>query len=130
MTFLKLYIISLVSYVILDSLWVGVIASGFYRKQLSFLFVDKINYLPIVVFYFLYVFGIVYIILEPNLSKNLMHVFVSGLVLGLVAYGTYDLVNSATIKEWSNVATIVDMLWGGFATGLVSVITLFISRQL
>ncbi len=130
MTFLKLYIISLISYVILDSLWVGVVAHGFYKKHLSFLFVDKINYLPIVIFYLLYAFGIVFLILQPNQSKSLLGIFLAGAVLGLIAYGTYDLINSATIKNWSAVATIVDILWGAVATGLVSLVTLFLSRNI
>ena len=128
MTFLKLYIISLASYVVLDWLWVGVIASNFYKKHSSFLFADKINYVPIIIFYLIYTAGLVFVVIEPNLGKGLIEVFWVGAVVGLMAYGTYDLVNQATIKDWSTLATVVDILWGAFAGGIVSVITLFISR--
>jgi uncharacterized membrane protein len=41
----------------------------------------------------------------------------SGALLGLVAYGTYDLTNQATLKDWPWVVTLTDLAWGAFVTG-------------
>ena len=45
---------------------------------------------------------------------------VTGAVLGLVAYGTYDLTNLATLKMWSPKVTVIDMAWGTFVTACSS----------
>ena len=56
--------------------------------------------------------------------------FLRGALLGLAAYGAYDLTNQATLKNWPLSITIVDMLWGTLATGLVCVIAVFVFRCL
>ena len=45
---------------------------------------------------------------------------VRGAVLGLVAYGTYDLTNMATLKQWSVKITLIDMAWGSFVTAVTA----------
>jgi uncharacterized membrane protein len=45
---------------------------------------------------------------------------VSGALLGLVAYGTYDLTNQATLKTWSTTITLADMAWGSVLTALAA----------
>ena len=53
-----------------------------------------------------------------------------GLIFGLVAYGTYDLTNLATIKNWSLKVTIIDLIWGGFLTSIVSSLTIWIMSKI
>ena len=35
-----------------------------------------------------------------------------GAAIGLAAYGTYDLTNQATMRDWPLIVTVVDMAWG------------------
>ena len=129
MSFAKLYIISLISFLLLDGFWIGFVASSFYKKHLGFLLSPKVNYLPVAIFYLIYVFGIVYVVLEPNMGRSLVQVFITGAIVGLMAYSAYDFTNQATIKDWPIIITIVDILWGAFASGAVSVITMYIAQN-
>ena len=53
-----------------------------------------------------------------------------GAIFGLVAYGTYDLTNLATIKGWSLKVTIIDLIWGGILTSTVSGLTIWIMSKI
>ncbi len=128
MVFLKLYTTALTAFLVLDGLWIGLLMSGFYKRQLGFLFADKVNFYAVVVFYLIYAAGLVFVVIEPQLGNSLTKVFVVGLVVGLMAYGAYDLTNQATVKNWPLVVTVVDLAWGAFVTGAVSVITVAAAR--
>ena len=40
-----------------------------------------------------------------------------GIALGLMAYGTYEFTNYATLRDWSIEQVATDMIWGGILTG-------------
>jgi uncharacterized membrane protein len=62
----------------------------------------------------LYMAGLVMFAVLPAVgSGGWMRAGLLGGCLGLVAYGTYDLTNLATLKNWSRAMTVVDILWGG-----------------
>jgi uncharacterized membrane protein len=42
---------------IIDILWLGVIAKGFYRRQLGFILSPQVNWAAAVVFYLMYIAG-------------------------------------------------------------------------
>ena len=62
-------------------------------------------------------------------SDSISQSFWTGLVFGLVAYGTYNLTNMATVKNWSVNVVIVDMIWGGLLTGSSSAIGIYLSKK-
>ena len=128
MLFLKLYATTLAAFLVLDGLWIGLLMAGFYKRQLGYLFADTVNLYAVAAFYLLYAAGLVFIVIEPNLSSSLPRVFLLGLVVGLMAYGAYDLTNQATIKQWPIVVTVVDLVWGACVTGVVSVIAVATAR--
>ena len=99
--------------------------SRFYRAYLGHIFAPDFSYAPAVLFYTMYTFGMAYILILPSLQNAVptVQVLLSGFMLGLMAYGAYDLTNQATIKDWPVIVTIVDMLWGAFVTSLVSTAT-------
>jgi uncharacterized membrane protein len=106
----------------LDFLWLSVVAIGFYRAEIGPLLLDKFNLAPAGIFYLFYVAGIVGFAIVPALNaQSWLWALVAGVALGLVAYGTYDMSNLATLKGWSAQLSIVDMLWGGALTGVASV---------
>jgi uncharacterized membrane protein len=65
-----------------------------------------------------------------NDDWGFLKIFLLGALLGLVAYGTYDLTNQATLKEWPSIVTVVDLVWGSLLTGVVSIISVAITRAL
>ncbi|MET0907431.1 MAG: DUF2177 family protein, partial [Tardiphaga sp.] len=118
LTLLAAYGGAAVVFFALDFLWLSVIAIGFYRSQIGPLLLEQFNLVPAGVFYLFYVAGIVGFAIVPALNaQSWVWALVAGVALGLVAYGTYDMSNLATLKGWTFQLSIVDMIWGGVLTG-------------
>ncbi|MGV8936589.1 MAG: DUF2177 family protein [Allorhizobium sp.] len=120
-TYIIAYFATAVVFFGLDYLWLSRIAIGFYRNQIGPLMLAQPNFAAAGIFYLFYIAGIVYFAVGPALSGGTWaSAMIAGVVLGLVAYGTYDMTNLATLKNWSVSVTIVDMVWGGVLTGLAA----------
>ena len=75
--------------------------------------------IPAIIFYIIYLGALTFFVLMPGLEKNsITYVLLSGALLGLVCYSTYDLTNLASIKDWSLMVTIIDIIWGTFVSSL------------
>lgn len=117
MIYLKAYFASLLIFLILDGLWLGLLARKFYASQLGSLLRDNVNFLAAGGFYVAYVGGIVFFAVAPALSDGSWKTAaLRGAVFGLLAYGTYDMTNLATIKNWPLIMSLVDMAWGTLLT--------------
>lgn len=103
---------------ILDGLWLGVIAGGFYKEKLGGLLRDKPIWSVAALFYLVHVVGIATLVL-PQASSWSGALLLGGL-FGFCAYGAYDLTNHATIKGWPPIVTAVDLAWGTAATALTA----------
>lgn len=124
------YFYILISLVVLDSIWLLGVAKSFYTKRLGFLFKEKADMLPIIIFYLIYAFGIYLIILKPSvaLGDSLSSVFLKAFIFGICAYCAYDLTNQATIANWPISVTLIDVLWGGLVTGLSATISFWLLK--
>jgi len=119
--YLKLYFATLIAFFAVDIVWLGLVARTFYRKYLGFLMAPSPNWLAAIIFYLLYIVGILVLAVLPGLETNSLETtLLRGALFGLVAYATYDLTNLATIKNWPLVVTIVDMIWGTVLSVIVS----------
>lgn len=132
--FLSLYAISLVTFLVIDLLWLGVLAKRFYRKRLGDMV--EFNWIAAFLFYFLYVFGLAvcvsgslefsiysrFSLFAPLWSTALM----AGACYGFFTYLTYDLTNKATLKGWRWDVTLVDIAWGTFLGGAVAAVSVTI----
>lgn len=124
---IKHFLVSLVTFLIFDGLWLTVVAKNFYAKQLGFLMSDNPNLVAAGIFYLIYVFTLVLLVISPALDKaSLTAAVVNGALFGFCAYATYDLTNLATIKNWPLLVTVVDLIWGTFLSGAVSAISYLI----
>jgi len=129
--FLKLYFIALPVFFAIDLVWLGLIARSFYAKQIGFLMKSDVNWVAAIIFYLLFILGIVFFVVAPSLSqKSWIQALFSGALFGLITYATYDLTNLATIKNWPLVVTIVDLVWGTVLSSLVSIITYVIALKI
>lgn len=111
------YVSAAVVFAGLDALWLTVLARKLYQDALGEMLLERPNMTAALVFYALYLVGIVYFVVRPGLAGgDWKSVLVSGLLLGLVAYATYDLTNYATLKgfPWRVVAP--DIAWGMVVT--------------
>lgn len=128
---MKTYITILISLLALDIAWIGFVAKSFYQKNLGFIMADKFAIIPAIIFYILYAFGIMYFVVNPALAaKSLSSAVFRGALLGLMAYGAYDLTNHATLAKWPLKVTVIDMAWGVFVTALVSTIAYLIISKI
>jgi uncharacterized membrane protein len=103
---LKHYFITLICFLILDAIWLGLIAQSFYQAQIGFLLAKNPNWLAAGAFYLLYVAGLVYFVVGPALRAGIApgRAALRGAFFGLVAYATYDLTNLATVDRWPRCA--------------------------
>lgn len=127
MEYIGHYVLVGVLFAAIDALWIGVIANKFYKSKMASLLRDKPNFVPAVIFYLIYVLGMVVLALEPALDKQSATVALGyGAVLGVTAYAAYDLTNASTIKGWSKAVTIADLLWGTFVTAITTLVAYLI----
>lgn len=128
---LKSALIALPVLIALDLIWLGVIAKGFYFRELAGLLAPNVNWFAAALFYVIFVIGLAVFVIVPALQKGeWMHAVLFGALFGFVAYATYDLTNQATLKDWPLIVTVVDMIWGAVIGAAVSVAAYFISSYL
>jgi uncharacterized membrane protein len=115
----------------IDMVWLGLVARGFYRKHLDFLLRTNSNWPAAILFYLLFVLGLLVFVVVPSLrGSSTRKVLILGALFGLVSYATYDLTNLATVRNWPWIVTAVDLLWGGFLAATVSDLGLLVGRWL
>lgn len=129
--YLKIYLLALVSFLAIDMVWLVIVARGFYRKQLGFLLSDQPNWWAAIVFYLLFVAGLLVFAIVPGLqASSLRKALLLGCFFGVVTYATYDLTNLATVKDWPWIVTVVDMMWGAILATSVTAISYTVGRWL
>jgi uncharacterized membrane protein len=122
--YLKLFAIALPTFLVIDLVWLGVLARPFYQSQLGPLMREDVNWAPAFLFYGIFVAGIVILAVWPAVEReSFWHAVTLGAVLGLVAYAAYDLTNLATLTGFPPAMAVVDLIWGTVLTGAVSAIT-------
>jgi uncharacterized membrane protein len=112
-------------------LWLGVVAKNFYRNQIGFLMKTNINWAAAIIFYLLFIAGLVYFVLMPAMEKRSLSLLLTAATFfGLLTYSTYDLTNLATLKDWPLLVTIIDIIWGMFLSVSVSLISYLVAIKL
>jgi len=123
------YSLTLMVFLIVDLTWLGFIAKGLYKKYLGGFLTDYVNWTAAIIFYLIYVAGIFIFVINPALNKNsILHAIVMGALFGIIAYSTYDLTNLATLKAWPLTIVIIDIIWGGTLTLIVSLSGFYITK--
>ncbi len=129
--FLRLYGVAVVAFLVIDMVWLGVIARSFYRAQIGHLMRDNVNWAAAIAFYLVFVSGIVVLAVWPAIQRqSLGHALVLGALLGLVTYAAYDLTNLATLEGFPLTVALVDLVWGMLLCATVSGITYLASARL
>lgn len=122
--FIKIYLIAVIVFFAVDMLWLGVIAKNFYQNQIGSLMKKDINWTAAIIFYLLFVAGVVFFAINPAIQENSwIQALFLGALFGFITYMTYDLTNLATLKNWPLKLAIVDILWGTVLATLVSTVT-------
>lgn len=127
---LKLYLITFLTFLAIDSLWLGLVAPSFYRSQIGYIMAETPNYFAAGLFYLVFIFGMVVFIVEPGVREGTLMQSVSrGALFGLVTYATYDLTNLATVEGWPVLLTVVDLTWGTVLSAAVTLVSVWAGRR-
>jgi uncharacterized membrane protein len=119
--YLAVYLAALVTFLIIDGVWLGLVARSFYVQQLGDLLRPEPNFGVAGLFYILYVIGVVvFVVLPAAEQQSWITAMLLGALFGFIAYGTYDLTNLATLANWPVLVSVVDMIWGSVLTAFVA----------
>jgi len=129
--FIIRYIVAGALFAIIDGIWLSFVANKLYRSQLGSLLLDKPNLPAAIVFYLVFLVGLVVFVINPAVQSNDWKVALGlGALFGFVTYATYDLTNLATLKGYPLTITIIDLIWGTVLTASVSVAAFFIMQRI
>jgi uncharacterized membrane protein len=125
------YFSSLIAFLLIDFVWLAFISPSLYKSQIGHLMASNVKYIPALAFYLLFVFAILILAIYPGLyENNLMKAIYLGALVGLVSYGTYDLTNYATLRDWPLKIVIIDLIWGTFLSSSTATISFLIGKHL
>lgn len=121
MKWLLAYGATAIVFAALDFVWLTTMGEAVYRPALQEIMAPEVNYPPAVLFYVVYIVGVVFLAVRPAVQAGSLAVaFVNGAVLGLCAYATYDLTNMATLKVWPVHVAALDVGWGTVLTAVAA----------
>lgn len=125
----KEYFVTLFVFLGIDMVWLLFIAKNLYQKEIGHLMRADIGWIPAILFYLIFVVGLLYFVLRPSLeSGSILKTILSGALFGLICYATYDLTNYSTLDGWSLKVTVIDIIWGATLGGVVSFISYMIFK--
>ncbi|HZJ85712.1 MAG TPA: DUF2177 family protein [Erysipelotrichaceae bacterium] len=127
MELVRNYLIAFVVFFVIDILWLGFVAKDFYREQLGFIMATKTNWPAAIVFYLIFIGGLMFFAINPALAKDsIKYAFLVGGLFGFMTYATYDMTNLATLKDWPLVISIIDIIWGTLLNALTAGVSFYI----
>jgi uncharacterized membrane protein len=113
MPYLTAYLSALLTFIVADFLWLRTMSSRLYKPVLGDILLPNFSVMPAVAFYLLYPIGLVIFAVSPALKAgSVSTALLFGGLFGLFTYGTYDLTNQATLRNWTTSLTLIDMAWG------------------
>lgn len=119
MTYVIMYFAALVVFLGVDAVWLKTVAGPMFRRQLGAIMLEDPDLKVAGAFYAVYVVGIVYFCAAPNAGSP-GAALIDGVILGVLAYGTYEATNLATLKGWTPKLAVVDTAWGAGLTGVAA----------
>ncbi len=122
MKWIVAYLGTAVAFGALDALWLRWAGPNFYRPHLGAILADSIRMVPALVFYVVYIAGIVWFAVRPAMDGTIGSAALNGALLGALCYATYDLTSQSVLKQWSTAVTVADIAWGALATGAAAAI--------
>ncbi len=129
--YLKLYLLTVPVFFLIDMLWLGVVARDFYRSNLGHLLSGRVDWPAAIIFYLIYISGILLFAVAPGLAADSLRktaLWAAG--FGFFTYSTYELTNRATLPDWPMKVVLVDTLWGITLCTLVAITAHLIGKQL
>ncbi len=131
MKILILYAATAIIFFLVDAIGLRWLIKPVFERHVGHLFAEPFRVVPAALFYLGYVGGMLWLVSVPALRANEpATALIEGVVLGLLAYGTYEFTNYATLRDWSLEQVAVDLIWGGLLTGASAWAGVMIARTL
>jgi uncharacterized membrane protein len=119
MKILILYTVTAVIFFVIDAIGLRFLIKPVFERNVAHLFANPFRVVPAALFYLSYVIGLLWFVSVPALrAGDPVAALIGGVILGFMAYGTYEFTNYATLRDWSVEQVVADTLWGGVLTGL------------
>jgi uncharacterized membrane protein len=116
------YAAALVVMVVLDLIWLGLIAKSIYQEGIGHLMADRPNIAVAILFYLIFSAGLLVFAIAPNeTSSSWAKTALTGALFGFFAYATYDLSNLSTLKDWPVALSMIDIAWGTFISAMSAI---------
>ena len=129
--YIYLYLIVFGIFLVVDLIWLNLIAKNLYQKEIGSLLLKTPNLIPAILFYLLFIVALLILVLIPGIqSYSLVKTLLIGAVFGFISYATYDLTNLATLQGWSLKMTIIDLIWGTSVTTLITFLGYIIGSKI
>ncbi len=126
-----LYVITFVIFLVIDLIWLNLIAKNLYQKEIGSLLLKNPNLFPALLFYLLFIFALLILILIPGIeSGSLGKTLIFAAIFGLTTYATYDLTNLATLDGWNLKITVIDLIWGTSVSTLTTFLGYLIGSKI
>jgi uncharacterized membrane protein len=125
------YAVALLIFLVIDGIWLSTAGRTIYASEMGSLLRDKPDFVIAFGFYLIFIAGLVGFVIHPaHMAASLPQAVMMGAFFGLVTYATYDLTNLATVKGFTPLIAIVDLVWGTVLSASVSGLTLLALRML
>jgi len=126
-----MFLITFGVFMVIDLIWLGLIAKNIYQKYLGHLMKENVNWPAAIIFYCIFIVGLLFFVIDPALQKESVgYAVLAGGGFGIITYATYDLTNLATLKEWPIIVTVIDLIWGTVLSGSTAGISFVIINYL
>lgn len=129
-TNIKLYLLSILCFVCIDAVWLGVISPSFYQQHIGELMREQFLLAPAIAFYLIFLLGLQFFVVLPNITHSLKRCAGHGAMFGLVTYATFDLTSHAVLEGFPLIVVVVDLLWGSVLSMSVSTANLWLARKM
>lgn len=121
MQYLLAYVGTAVVFFVVDFVWLSTVGKWYFARM-GPLLRESPNLAYAGIFYLFYVAGVVILAVMPAVAAGSWTLALFyGAVLGLVAYGTYDMTNLSTLKGYPPAVAVVDIAWGTALTAVSAV---------
>lgn len=132
MIYLYAYLASVIAFLAVEIVWLNVVADTFYRNRLGSLLAETYSIGVGLVFYAIYLFGIMFFVVRPVAERggNLVDTVLVGALFGFICYAVYNLTNMAVLQGWSWQVVFVDVAWGAVVTAFAAAVAYGVVRIL
>ena len=121
--YLYTYLAMTVAFLAVDLLWLGFVARPIYQKYLGHLMRENTSWVAAIVFYLLFLVGILIFAVLPAYEKaSWFQLLIHGALFGFFTYMTFELTAFAVLKDWRLPIVFIDIVWGIILTTVVSAV--------